>query len=154
MLTALRTDRLVLAPVSAEAARDVVAGRSALPVAPGWPAPDVVETLRAALDHGGDLGWLVVLDGVVVGDCGTYGEAGGDTEIRYAIAPAYRRRGLASEVVAALTGWALAEPGVHRVVARRVRGDNVASRRTLERCGFTLDEVDDRYVSYVYGDSK
>ncbi|HEV7826850.1 MAG TPA: GNAT family N-acetyltransferase [Mycobacteriales bacterium] len=150
----LRTERLVLVPVSAEVAQGLVAGVSALPAGPGWPGTETVAGLRSALEYGGDLGWLAVLDGVVVGDCGTHGTADGEVEIRYEIAPAYRRRGLASEVVAALTRWALAEPDVRRVVARRVLADNVASRRTLERCGYALDEVGERYVDYAIGNSK
>jgi RimJ/RimL family protein N-acetyltransferase len=150
----LRTERLVLVPVSADVARDLVAGVSALPAAPGWPDADAVGGMRAALEYGGDLGWILLLDGVVVGDCGTHGAADGELEIRYAIAPAYRRRGLASEAVTALTRWALAEPGVCRVVARRVHTDNIASRRTLERCGYALDAVGERYVDYAKGDSK
>jgi RimJ/RimL family protein N-acetyltransferase len=154
MADLLRTDRLVLVPVTADAARAVVDAVSALPAAPGWPGDDAVEGLRAALEYGGDLGWFVTLDGVVIGDCGTHGETGGVVEIRYAIAPPYRRRGHATEVVAALTRWLSGQPGVRQVVARRVVADNVASRRTLERCGFTVDEVDGRHVSYVLHYSK
>jgi RimJ/RimL family protein N-acetyltransferase len=147
----LRTDRLLLVPVTPGDARAVVSG-TGVRAAAGWPPVDTVEGLRAALEHGGALGWFVTLDGLVVGDCGTHGEADGDLEIRYGIAPPYRRRGYATEVIAALVAWARRTPEVERVVARRVRVENVASRRALERCGFTVDEVDNRYVSYVLGD--
>jgi RimJ/RimL family protein N-acetyltransferase len=149
----LRTRRLLLVPVTPADARAVVSGPG-VAAAGGWPPVDTVEGFRAALDHGGALGWFVTLDGVVVGDCGTHGEADGDLEIRYGIAPPCRGRGYATEVIGALVVWALRTPGVERVVARRVRVENVASRRALERCGFTVDEVDHRYVDYVLGNSK
>ncbi len=38
--------------------------------------------------------------------------------------------------MAALAGWALAQPGCRRLVAHVLPG-NVASRRLLERVGFT-----------------
>jgi RimJ/RimL family protein N-acetyltransferase len=149
----LRTDRLVLVPVSPGQARAVVAGDLAgLRTAPDWPSPELVQTLSAALEYGGGLGWLVTLAGVVIGDCGVHGgvDADGDVEIGYAIAPPYRRRGFATEVVGALARWAGEQPGARRVVARRVLADNVGSRRALERGGFVMDDVAGRYVGYAF----
>jgi RimJ/RimL family protein N-acetyltransferase len=149
----LRTDRLVLVPVSPGQARAVVAGDlSGLRAGAEWPPAERVETLSAALEHGGGLGWFVTLDGVVIGDCGIHGgvDAAGDIEIGYGIAPPYRRRGFATEVVGALTRWAGEQPGARRVVARRVLADNVGSRRVLERSGFAVDEVAGRYVGYTF----
>jgi RimJ/RimL family protein N-acetyltransferase len=148
----LRTDRLILVPVSPGQARAVVAGDLAgLPAGPDWPPAELVETLSAALEHGGGLGWFVTLDGVVIGDCGVHGgvDAAGDIEIGYGIAPPYRRRGYATEVVGALARWAGQQPGARRVVARRVLADNVGSRRALERSGFAVDEITGRYVGYT-----
>jgi RimJ/RimL family protein N-acetyltransferase len=147
-----RTERLVLVPVSRGAAGAVVAGDlSGLRAGADWPPAELVESLSAALEHGGALGWFVTLDGVVIGDCGVHGgvDDAGDVEIGYAIAAPYRRRGYATEVVGALTRWAGEQPGVRRVVARRVLADNVGSRRALERCGFAVDEVRGRYVGYA-----
>ncbi|MCW2568467.1 MAG: acetyltransferase, family [Mycobacterium sp.] len=148
----LRTDRLVLVPVSPPQARAIVGGDlSGLRAGPDWPSPELVETLSAALEYGGALGWFVTLDGVVIGDCGVHGgvDAAGDVEIGYGIAPSYRRCGYATEVVGALSRWAGEQPAVRRVVARRVLADNVGSRRALERSGFAVDEVAGRYVGYA-----
>ena len=156
VLPSLRTEHLVLAPVQATEARAVLAGEPSVPVGPGWPLADTVETLRAALEYGGDLGWFVLLDGAVIGDCGVHGgvDSDGDLEIRYGIAVPHRRRGYATEVVGALVQWAWGQPEVRRVVARRVLADNVASRRALERCGFTLTDADARYVAYAQAHGK
>jgi RimJ/RimL family protein N-acetyltransferase len=142
VLPALRTDRLVLRPVRPEEARAVVDGLTV------GPDPAV---LWAALEYGGPLGWFVVRDGAVIGDCGTHGgvDADGDLEIRYGIASAYRRQGYATEVVGALVRWAGEQPDVRRVVARRVEVGNLGSRRALERCGFVLTDVHDPYVAYA-----
>jgi RimJ/RimL family protein N-acetyltransferase len=148
----LRTDRLVLAPVSPAAARAVVAGDlSGLRAGAEWPPAELVETLSAALEHGGALGWFVLLDGVVIGDCGTHGgvDDAGDVEIGYAIAAPYRRHGYATEVIGALTRWAGEQPGARRVVARRVLADNLGSRRALERSGFAVEEFAGQYVGYA-----
>lgn len=146
----LHTPRLVLVPVSVREARAALTG-DLVTAGAGWPPADTVATLRAGLEYGGALGWFVTLDRVVIGDCGTHGgaDAHGDLEIAYSIAAPYRRRGYATEVVAALVGWARDLPEVRRVVARRVRTDNLGSRRILERGGFTVDEVGSRHVSYA-----
>jgi RimJ/RimL family protein N-acetyltransferase len=59
----------------------------------------------------------------------------GAVEIGYNISPGYRNRGYATEVVEALTAWALAQPSVHRVTAE-CRVDNQGSIRVLEKTGF------------------
>jgi RimJ/RimL family protein N-acetyltransferase len=52
----------------------------------------------------------------------------------YETAPAHRRHGYASEVAAALVGWALEQREVVRVIASPAP-DNVASIRVLEHAG-------------------
>lgn len=149
----LRSDRLVLVPVTPATARAVVDGDlSGLRAGAEWPSAELVEGLSAALEHGGGLGWFVTLDGVVIGDCGVHGgvDADGDVEIGYGIAAPYRRRGYATEVIGALIRWAGEQPGFRRVVARRVLADNVGSRRALERSGFTVEETLGPYVVYAY----
>jgi RimJ/RimL family protein N-acetyltransferase len=59
----------------------------------------------------------------------------GVVEVGYGINPSYRNRGYATEMVRALTDWALAQPTVSRVVAE-CRPDNVGSIRVLEKTGF------------------
>jgi ribosomal-protein-alanine N-acetyltransferase len=59
----------------------------------------------------------------------------GVVEVGYGINPSYQNRGYATEMVKALTDWALAQPIVSRVIAE-CRPDNVGSIRVLEKTGF------------------
>lgn len=150
MSATIRTARLVLEPASVAVAQAVLDGAGP-DAAPGWPGPDVLQVFRLAAEYGGDPGWLVLRDGLVVGECGTHGgpDADGAVEIRYGIAPAERGQGMATETCAALSAWLLAQPGVDRVTARTHAAGNPASRRVLERCGFALDGVEEANVRYV-----
>jgi RimJ/RimL family protein N-acetyltransferase len=119
---------------------------SGLRPAAGWPHADSADALRPLAEHGrpgDDGGWLVVVDGEVVGDCGWRGgpDADGDVEIGYGVAAPWRGQGVGTEAVAVLVAWAEQQRGVRRVVARVVAG-NEASRRLLRRLGF-VDEPDD-----------
>ncbi|WP_344608996.1 GNAT family N-acetyltransferase [Sporichthya brevicatena] len=145
----IRTARLVLEPAGADVARAVLAGAGP-PAARGWPGPDALQAFRFAVDFGGDPGWLVVRDGLVVGECGTHGppDPDGVVEIRYGIAVAERGQGLGTEACAALTGWLLGRPGVSCVAASTDAAANSASRRVLERSGFVLDRLDGPLVWY------
>lgn len=146
----IRTPRLVLSPLSLSGARAVLAGDGAS-AARGWPGPDALQVLSMAVEHGGDAGWLILRDGLVVGECGTHGppDADGTVEIRYGIAPPERGRGLATEACAALTAWLFEQPGVLRVEGSTHAAGNPASRRVLERCGFVLDRIDGQTSWYV-----
>jgi ribosomal-protein-alanine N-acetyltransferase len=59
----------------------------------------------------------------------------GVVEIGYSINPSCQDQGYATEIVEALTAWALAQPTVSRVVAE-CRKDNAASIRVLEKTSF------------------
>jgi RimJ/RimL family protein N-acetyltransferase len=149
----IRAGRLVLVPVSWERAESIVRGDLAgLRAAEGWPHADTVDGLRMAAAGGADA-WLVTLDGVVIGDCGTHGppDAEGDVEVGFGLAESQRGRGHGSEVAAGLSAWLLRRPGVRRVVAREVLADNVPSRRALERAGFALERDGEDHVSYALG---
>jgi ribosomal-protein-alanine N-acetyltransferase len=156
-VTRLETPRLVLEPFSVALARAVLDGDlSRLTPGAGWPHADTYDALRAFALHGDDtvpMVWGVMLrdTGEIVGDCGWYGppaDGQGEVEIGYGLAPAYRRRGYATEAVRALVGWMAAYDGVRRVVAG-TETTNVASRRLLERLGFTVTEVDGANVRYA-----
>ena len=116
----IATKRLVLDPVARETARAVVDGTDGLQHGPGWPHADTLDALRM-VEHGSEA-WLVLEDGVVVGDAGTHGppDEHGDIEIGYGLAEPARGRGLATELVPALAQHLLARPDVRRVVARAV----------------------------------
>jgi len=112
-----------------------------LPTAPGWPHADTPAGLAYA-DRGAWT-WLIVDDdGRIAGECGVKGAPGaaGQVEIGYGLAGPSRGRGLGTRAVAALVEELRARPGVRRIEAQVV-ADNLASRRVLERAGFTLVEV-------------
>ena len=99
----------------------------------------------------GSEAWLILEDGVVVGDAGTHGppDEAGDVEIGYGLAEPSRGRGLSSEFVPALAQTLLARPEVRRVVAREVLASNAPSRRALERAGFRLERESDGLTWYA-----
>src|SRR3954447_10294294 len=120
------TERLVLEPLSQETARAVVDGaRDGLQHGAGWPHADTLDAVGMVAEHGSEA-WLVLEDGVVVGDAGTHGppDEAGDVEIGYGLAEPSRGRGLSSEFVPALAQALLARSEVRRVVAREVVADN------------------------------
>lgn len=138
------TPRLVLEPVSFALAVKLVGGELAAVVAgEGWPHEDTMDGLRTVLR--GAQAWLVTLDGVVIGDCGRFG----DDEIGYGLAAPYRGRGYGGELVAALSRHVLAQPGVKRVIACGVLADNVPSRRALRRAGFVETRDEGGTVDYA-----
>ena len=144
--------RLDLRPVRREVAAALVAGEDCgLAAAAGWPHSDTLDGMRLTLEHGGTFGWLALLDGLVVGDCGTHGgvDAAGTVEIGYGLAGPYRGRGLGTELCRGLTGWLLADGAVRRVEASTHAAANPASRRVLEKSGFVLDRVAGELAWYV-----
>ena len=141
----------MLEPLPRETAAAVVDGRpDGLRHGDGWPHADTLDALRMVVLHGSEA-WLILEDGVVVGDAGTHGppDDEGDIEIGYGLAEPVRGRGFATEFVPALAQHLLARPEVRRVVAREVLADNVPSRRTLERAGFVLEREHDGLSWYA-----
>ena len=139
----------MLLPQTLEAARALLAGDDAgLPLADGYPHADTFDALRMFVENGSTDdygGWFVTLaDGRVIGDCGTIGwtDQDGRVEIGYGLAAPYRGKGYGTEAVRVLADWVAAQPGVTAVTADVEVGNN-ASRRLLERLGFTLVESDD-----------
>ena len=147
----LRTERLTLAPLTPSLARVAIrdtAGlgrRLGVRVPPTWPGAGFRGILpRIARSTGwsgtADAGptYLVVhaADGVLIGESGLHRppDALGTVEVGYAIVPAYRGRGFASEATRAVVEHALARPDVRRVVAACLE-DNAASIRVLEKLG-------------------
>ena len=151
----LVTTRLRLVPQTAAAVRALVEGRDpGLPLAEGYPHAATLDGLRLGAHHdpaqhtGDDVepgGWFIVLteSGAVIGDCGAKGSADerGRVEIGYGLAAPFRGRGYGGEAVAALVGWLLEDPRV-RTVTAEVEVGNLASRRLLERLGFSLEDTD------------
>jgi ribosomal-protein-alanine N-acetyltransferase len=73
---------------------------------------------------------------VLVASGGFKGPPGeGAAEIGYSVLPQFEGRGYATEMVGGLVRWALAQPGVVRVVAE-TEWANPASVRVLGKAGF------------------
>jgi RimJ/RimL family protein N-acetyltransferase len=109
-----------------------------VPHAPDWPHEDTADALRPIADHpelaGGT--FLVVEDGVVVGDCGWFGppDDEGEVEIGYGLAPSVRGRGVATAAVELLIAWVRTQGA--RVIRAEVLPGNEPSWKVLERLGF------------------
>jgi RimJ/RimL family protein N-acetyltransferase len=149
----IETDRLALTPLSAGAARALLAGdRRAADSETGlrWPDPFAVPPLVGQhLDWISDrVGrnpaeapwwiWSVARseDRQVVGAAGFGGppDADGRVMLGYAVYPEWERRGYASEAARALTDWALTTAGAAIVRATMVP-DNTASMRVARKAG-------------------
>jgi len=143
----------VLEPLSQETARAILEGTpDGLRRGRGWPHADTLDALGLVAEHGSEA-WLILEDGVVVGDAGTHGppDENREVEIGYGLAEQARGRGLASEFVPALAQALLARPEVGRVVARAVLAANLPSRRALERAGFRLEREQGGLTWYALG---
>jgi RimJ/RimL family protein N-acetyltransferase len=142
---------LVLTPVSPALATALIAHDfSAVTPGEGWPHEDTLDGL-GMVARGLALGWLVTVDDVVVGDCGTHGgpiDADGLVEIGYGLAAPYRGQGHGGQVVRSLSQWLLAQPGVAGVLAHTDPA-NIPSRRSLESAGFNQHGEEDGECRYV-----
>lgn len=122
-----------------------------LDCAPGWPHEETIPSIQLALDAGCDPGWLVLREGVVVGECAVKGGRpyGREAEISYGLAGPQRGRGIGTAVVGILSAWLLRQPEIDAVTAD-VRWDNAASIRVLEKSGFRRDQGDPQtYLRYT-----
>lgn len=130
---------ICLVPATREVAVAVLAG-DPLPVehAPDWPHPDTAGALRPLAEHPDDTGpgtFLVVEDGVVVGDCLWSGPpTDGLVDIGYGVAASARGRGTGAAAVRLLLAW-VADQGAREVRAEVLPG-NEPSLRLLARLGF------------------
>ena len=119
----------------------------------GWPQPETVDALRPQAEYGSaeqDSGvWLLTVDGVVVGQLGWLGGPAddGDCELSYGVAAPSRGQGLGGQAVGLLADWVADQPGVRRVTAEALQG-NEPSRRLLRRLGFTEELALPPYVRY------
>ncbi len=126
--------------------KDSLADALEASVGDGWPPEEWAEAREEFLSrlegHPGLFGWLgwywVLVEDkrTLIGVGGFTGAPfNGEAMIGYSVIEPYRRRGYGSEAVNALVGWALARPGVRRIVAE-THANNKASVRLLEKCGF------------------
>ena len=141
----ITTERLRLVPFDENTTRAVLDGDlEGINAGEGWPHESTVDGLSMADKHGEPPGWMVKLDETVIGDCGTHGGAdeSGVIEIGYGLAEPFRGRRYGTELVGAMTEWLLAQPRIQGVRASTL-ADNVASRRVLEKNGFSLTGYDE-----------
>jgi RimJ/RimL family protein N-acetyltransferase len=116
--------------------------------------PPSYEYLKA---HPSALGWWTYLfihkaDRTLIGLGGFKGKADADgmVEIGYSIAPAYRRRGLASEAARAMIEYALSHTHVTRVDAHTLPEKN-PSTKVLQKVGMKfMGEVHDPEDGYIW----
>lgn len=158
-MTDLRTERLILHPVGVDAAERIVARNPSGDDAWADDFPfegdimGVTMFLRATRAHGDQhpFGHHVVIrtaDGLAIGGIGFKGRpVDGTAEIGYGLVASARGNGFAAEAARALVDLARAH-GLSRVVAD-TDADNIASRRTLERAGFTTTGTDGALVRYA-----
>ena len=147
---AIATERLLLRPLGHGPARAIADGDySGLVPGPGWPTDTTaIVALRAAADPGA-LTWLILRDRLVIGECGLKHAPSpdGSVEIAYGVGAPWRGRGLGAEAVRGLVGWLSGVPACRRLTAE-VHESNLASRRLLERLGFTVEHLSRPYVGY------
>jgi RimJ/RimL family protein N-acetyltransferase len=145
----MRTERALLRPFNAADAPALAAYRNDPETAryQDWDLPFTVDDARAMIDEQADLdgpqpdGWVQIaidVDGRLAGDVAVgMGEQGLLAMIGYTLDPAFRGRGLATEVAGAVVDRLLAG-GAHRVSAT-LDPANVSSARVLERLGFRYE---------------
>lgn len=152
----IRTDRLELVAAEPHVALGEAACSAdwqvplAVPPPVPWPPPltnmeSISWFARAIVREPSALGWyawyVVRTDTarVLAGNCGFKGppDRAGSVEIGYSLLPQHQRRGLGTELVAALTGWAFSHRAVQRVMAETLP-ELVGSVRLLEKTGFQL----------------
>jgi [ribosomal protein S5]-alanine N-acetyltransferase len=132
--------------------RTALEGLLGVSVAEGWEGfPDALPILRASYETKpeahpwGSLFFIEPEVPILVGLGGFKGSPSpnGVVEIGYAIAPAFRGRGLATDAVAQMVQRALADVVIRAVDAHTLGHDN-ASTRVLQKTGFRkIAEIED-----------
>lgn len=95
-----------------------------------------------SLGDGGGVHLMTCVDGDPVGTVGLdpLNEVWGTAEVGYMVAPEQWGNGYATDALATVCGYAFEERRLHKVHAS-VYETNDASRRVLEKCGFTREGV-------------
>jgi RimJ/RimL family protein N-acetyltransferase len=154
----LQTDRLLLRRLTRIDVLAICGTERRADWADGYPTEGDREVasllLASAYDGTEHLGHRQVVDrasGLVIGGIGFFGGPGPDREVSvgYGVAPEWRGRGLATEALTAMLGYACASGLVRRVVAD-TEADHTASRRVMEKAGMALERVDGGHVRYAY----
>ncbi|MEU8302666.1 GNAT family N-acetyltransferase [Actinomadura sp. NPDC048955] len=150
----LTTDRLVLRPWTPGEIATVLSGDRLAGWADDFPAEGdlaiagfIAENPSALGEHGQRL-IIERSTGLVAGAVGLFWPpADGAVEFGYGVVPSRRGRGYATEAARAIVAFALAAPGVDRVVAT-VELSNPASARVLENAGLRRVGTDGELATY------
>jgi len=107
-------------------------------------AIDLIDWLNGCYRDRQEPQWGIMLRGEdrLVGTCGAYRWERADrhVDIGFHILPALWRKGYATEAARAIIGWCFEHLDVHRIQADCTAG-NIASERTLLKCGFKLEGI-------------
>ncbi len=157
----IETSRLVLRELTVVQIASVLEllakGGTAAECVPGYPlagtgfaARHFTERTPDELRFGFGMYFLVRRsNGLAIGDIGFHRPPkDGTVEIGFGLAESARSQGYATEAATGLTRWALAQPGVSRVIAR-TDSDNLDSQRVLTRAGFRHERTQDDVLHYV-----
>lgn len=149
----LKTDRLILRPFERSDLDDVLSYYSLPEVQRylNWKARDKAEATSAfeairkqkRLTRPGEILTLAIVrkaDGVVMGHVSLRwtDATAGQGEIRFAVAPPFRRRGYCREAIKAVIDLAFGEYRLHRIFAVTA-GDNEGSAKLLKALGMRLE---------------
>ena len=124
----------------------------------GWPAeelkevaPYFIKILTESPDMAGRLCWFIIEkeQDIVIGSIGFKAKPDKDgiVEIGFGIDPAFRRKGHATEAVKGLTGWALSQNDIQKVIAECELG-NKPSVRVLEKAGMQKTSIEDNMIKW------
>lgn len=146
----IETERLLLVACEARHLEALLESPARFEREFGWSVADDITEFPEAWEHslaalrknpaaaawGGRMA-ILKAEGRLVGMGGYKGAPGpnGTVEIGYEVAPAYRGRGLASEITEGLCRRAWVEPGVQTILAHTLPEEN-ASTRVLVKAGF------------------
>ena len=95
---------------------------------------DAKQFIETVNKRDGEAGFMITLDGALIGGCGMHPREG-VPEIGYWLGVPYWGRGFATEAARAVIDYAFGDLGYETLQAG-ARVTNPASRRVLEKCGF------------------
>ncbi len=160
----LITERLRLVPCSVEMLQSLIdedidlTELIGVQVPEGWPAeelkevaPYFIKLLSESPDMVGRLCWFIIEkeQDIVIGSIGfkAMPDKNGIVEIGFGIDPAFRQKGYATEAVKGLTGWALSQNDIEKVIAE-CEPDNKPSFRVLEKDGMQKTGIEEDLIKW------
>jgi ribosomal-protein-alanine N-acetyltransferase len=155
----IETEHLRLIPCDVEILKSAINGNGQLAKTLGVTVVDnwtefgvgpLQYSLERLLENPANFGWWTYFpihqqDSKLIGSGGYKGNPTevGSVELGYEIAPAYRNKGLATEMTKALVSNAFKDSRVQLIIAHTLGAEN-ASAKVLAKCGFEkADEIND-----------